>query len=195
MGVSEGPPGPGLSWSYRLGDSEEGGEDSGSRAPLARVRGRPAHSAFCVTIPQPQALEIWGWVPGPEGGPLWGPGPCLCGAGRALSPRLRWGPFMPRCVLGPTGAVPWADPCLPDSPFPSAFCLQALGSPPGRGCFLDLFASYAQASGRPPSPGLPPRCPRAPCLQQEDPCSARPGRNHRPPQRSGPRPQRRRRQE
>ncbi|XP_023984425.1 homeobox protein NOBOX [Physeter macrocephalus] len=57
---------------------------------------------------------------------------------------------------GNVGTVPWNDPCLPDLPFPSSLCPQALGGPPGGdGYFLDLFAApCAQASSRQPSPGL-----------------------------------------
>lgn len=158
MGVSEGPPGPRISWSYH--------------PRRLRRRGRrlwfPGSSRTCEGAPGPQyVLCHYPPTPGPRdmgggclvlrGGPLWGPGPCLCGAGRGSVAETALGPLhAARSVLGPTGAVPWADPCLPDSPFPSAFCLQALGGPPGGdSCFLDLFATpYTQASGRPPSPGL-----------------------------------------
>ncbi|KAI4570768.1 hypothetical protein MJT46_006285 [Ovis ammon polii x Ovis aries] len=78
------------------------------------------------------------------------------GSSQGYFPGPPSGPVLLQPLAGNVGAVPWADPCLPDSPFPSAFCLQALGGPPGGdSCFLDLFAApYAQASGRPPSPGL-----------------------------------------
>ncbi|KAJ1063383.1 hypothetical protein K5549_017754, partial [Capra hircus] len=78
------------------------------------------------------------------------------GSSQGYFPGPPSGPVLLQPLAGNVGAVPWADPCLPDSPFPSAFCLQALGGPPGGdSCFLDLFATpYTQASGRPPSPGL-----------------------------------------
>ncbi|KAK2507789.1 hypothetical protein MC885_001917, partial [Smutsia gigantea] len=53
------------------------------------------------------------------------------------------------------GAVPWSDPCLPELPFLSPFCPQALGHPPAAdGYFPDLLpAPCAQAVSRQPSPG------------------------------------------
>uniref|UniRef100_A0A4W2DNC4 NOBOX oosis homeobox n=1 Tax=Bos indicus x Bos taurus TaxID=30522 RepID=A0A4W2DNC4_BOBOX len=106
-----------------------------------------------------------------------------CGPGGGSSqgyfPGPPSGPVLLQPPAGNVGTVPWADPCLPDLPFPSAFCPQSLGGPPGGdGCFLDLFAApYAQASGRPPSPGLtqmpestPPAAGKAPLSQaQEEP--------------------------
>ena len=126
-----------------------------------------------------------------RGDPLWGPDPCLwsreglCRGDRAGAPSC---PALCAVCFGPTGTVPWADPCLPDLPFPSAFCPQALGGPPGGdGCFLDLFAApYAQASSRPPSPSLtqmpesaPPAAGKAPLSQAQEEPPAAPG--ERPP--------------
>ncbi|XP_055447185.1 homeobox protein NOBOX [Bubalus kerabau] len=110
------------------------------------------------------------------------------GSSQGYFPGPPSGPILLQPPAGNVGTVPWADPCLPDLPFPSAFCPQALGGPPGGdGCFLDLFAApYAQASGRPPSPSLtqmpesaPPAAGKAPLSQAQEEPPAAPG--ERPP--------------
>lgn len=118
-----------------------------------------------------------------RGDPLWGPDPCLCGAGRVSVAETALGPLHAvrsvLCALAPQVRCPGPTPACQTchSPVPSARSLW--GAPPGGdGCFLDLFAApYAQASGRPPSPGLtqmpestPPAAGKAPLSQaQEEP--------------------------
>uniref|UniRef100_A0A8C6CR70 NOBOX oosis homeobox n=1 Tax=Moschus moschiferus TaxID=68415 RepID=A0A8C6CR70_MOSMO len=150
-----------------------------SQAPQTQFFQHPQPQFPCLhPFPLPSSLT----PPLPED-PLFalscGPGG---GSSQGYFPGPPSGPVLLQPPAGSVGSVPWADPCLPDLPFPSAFCPQALGGPPGGdGCFLDLFATpYAQASGRPPSPGLtqmpestPPAAGRPPLSQaQEEPLAA-----------------------
>ncbi|CAD7680676.1 unnamed protein product [Nyctereutes procyonoides] len=84
------------------------------------------------------------------------------GPGAGLSQGYFPGPPSGQMVLQPpagnVGAVPWNDPCLPELPFPSPFCPQALGAPPGgEGYLPDLFPGPCAlaASSRQPSAGVP----------------------------------------
>ncbi|XP_077015209.1 homeobox protein NOBOX [Tamandua tetradactyla] len=70
------------------------------------------------------------------------------------------GPPSGQILLQPTagnmGTVPWSDFCLPEQSFPSPFCSQSLGYPPGGDSYFpELFpAPYAQGVSQQPSPGL-----------------------------------------
>nr|XP_023494578.1 homeobox protein NOBOX [Equus caballus] len=80
------------------------------------------------------------------------------GTTQGYFPGLPSGQILLQPPAGNMSTVPWNDPCLPELPFPGAFCPPALGHPPGgNGFFPDLFpAPCAQATSRQPSPGLTP---------------------------------------
>ncbi|XP_036868307.2 homeobox protein NOBOX [Manis javanica] len=104
----------------------------------------PFHVPGSLTPPLPED-SLFMLPYGPSGGPSQGyfPGPPS-------------GQILLQPPTGNLGTVPWSEPCLPELPFLSAFCSQALGHPPAAdGYFPDLLpAPYAQAMGGQPSPGL-----------------------------------------
>uniref|UniRef100_A0A2K6SZA1 NOBOX oosis homeobox n=1 Tax=Saimiri boliviensis boliviensis TaxID=39432 RepID=A0A2K6SZA1_SAIBB len=78
------------------------------------------------------------------------------GTSQGYCPGASSGQILMQTPAGNTGTASWSDPCLPELPFPSPFCPQTLGHPPGGdGYFPDLFpAPCTQALGRQPSSGL-----------------------------------------
>lgn len=130
-----------------------------------------------------------------RGDPLWGPDPCLCGAGRVSVAETALGPLHAvrsvLCALAPQVRCPGPTPACQTchSPVPSARSLW--GAP--REVTAASWTCLLPPTHRLQVGCLPrasPRCPRAPHLQQEKPRSARPRRNHRLPPGSGPRPPR-----
>lgn len=140
--------------------------------------------------PNPRPLRYGGWVPGPEGRPTLGSWPVSLWSREGLRHRDCAGAPSCRAVcLAPQVRCPGPIPACQTrhSPVPSVCRLWEAPQEGTAASWTCLpLPTRRLREGR--LPRASPRCPRAPCLQQEDPCSARPGRNHRPPQRSGPRP-------
>ena len=75
MGVSEGPPGPRISWSYRPRRLRRRGRRLWFPGSSRTCEGAPGPQCPVSLSPNPRPSRYGGWVPGPEGRPTLGSWP------------------------------------------------------------------------------------------------------------------------